>query len=621
VKEHSQVIKSLAIYHDLDEAGRREIHQHIQHCAACAERLAVYQSIDWDLARLSDPRPDERLREVFYASVGARDAKMGRPDRLRYRLTRLPVLMGRALELAVLLLLVAALGFVIHDRLQVPMASSFPENSNLASSPSLSPNSIALPEDMPVTNISLAEAIGYGEQRTSDPIVGNKWQAADLIQPEESASEALAVPVEHMLFAASPQRSLIPETALAQSDEAGRVYTVQLDDTLWRLSEKYLGDGRRYGEIVEATNFKRAEDPGFALIEDPNLITPGSRLWIPAEGVVPSSAEPPKITLPATTPLPTVSGLGGRIAFSYWNDHPGRCTYEISVIDVAACLTTSEECQATRRVFSLNNASEPALSPGGGRLAFRGWGDPPSEASPYLHCAPPVKVRYLANTTLDGAELRGTGGFWEDSHPDWSPDGQQILFDSKRHEDRIARIFLVNADGSDERDLRLAGEQPGWAPDGQRFVYRGCDLTGNRCGLWLAYAAPVNPWEIGANMIGPLVQDDQAAHPDWSPVSDQIVYQSPAGGSWDLYVVNADGTEPRQLTNDPAIEGLPAWSPDGQWIAYLSDAGGNWGIWVIRGDGGERHLLFPFDGGIFTPQAVEPYGQRDWVDEQISWSQ
>jgi TolB protein len=124
-------------------------------------------------------------------------------------------------------------------------------------------------------------------------------------------------------------------------------------------------------------------------------------------------------------------------------------------------------------------------------------------------------------------------------------------------------------------------------------------------------------------MVGPVVQDEQAAHPDWSPVSRQIVYQSSSSGSWDLYVLDADtaATGPRQLTADPSIEGLPSWSPDGQWIAYLSDAGGNWGIWIIRADGTERHLLFPFDGGIFTPQAVEPYGQRDWIDEQISWSE
>jgi TolB protein len=119
-----------------------------------------------------------------------------------------------------------------------------------------------------------------------------------------------------------------------------------------------------------------------------------------------------------------------------------------------------------------------------------------------------------------------------------------------------------------------------------------------------------------------VIDDGQAAHPDWSPVSAQIVYQSPMSGSWDLYVVDADApADLRQLTDDPGIEGLPSWSPDGRWITYLSDAGGGWGIWIIRADGSERHLLFPFDGGTFTPQAVAPYGQRDWIDEQISWSQ
>jgi hypothetical protein len=405
------------------------------------------------------------------------------------------------------------------------------------------------------------------------------------------------------------------------TDEEGRIYVVQADDTLWKLAEKYLWDGRRYGEIIEATHAKRSEDPSFALIEDPNRITPGSKLWIPAVGALPAEASTPRPVPPTSLP-PVARGPNGHIAFSFWNDNPARCTYEINVIDVAACLTGPEACQATRRIFPLNNASEPALSPAGDRLGFRGWGEPPSEDSPYLDCAPPVKVRYLANTALDGTELQGTGGFWEDAHPDWSPDGQQILFDSQRHEDRISRILLINADGSDERDLRIAGQHPSWAPDGQRFVYRGCDLTGNRCGLWLAYASPVQSWDTGANIIGPMTQDDRAAHPDWSPVSAQIVYQSPVNGSWDLYVVDADApTVVQQLTHDPSIEGLPSWSPDGQWVAYLSDSGGNWGIWIIRADGSERHLLFSFDGGIFTPRAVEPYGQRDWIDEQISWSQ
>jgi len=144
-------------------------------------------------------------------------------------------------------------------------------------------------------------------------------------------------------------------------------------------------------------------------------------------------------------------------------------------------------------------------------------------------------------------------------------------------------------------------------------------LTGNRCGLWLARAIHVEAWNLGINLLGPVLEETEAAHPDWSPVGAQIVYQSPASGSWDLYVINADGSNNRQLTNGPGIEGLPVWSPDGEWIAYLSNADGNWGIWAIRADGSERHLLFPSDGGIFTPKTVTPYFGRDWLDEQISW--
>ncbi len=411
---------------------------------------------------------------------------------------------------------------------------------------------------------------------------------------------------------------LTPPPALAQGGE-GQPYVVQTNDTLWKIAEKYLGDGNRFGEIVAATNTKHAVDATFTLIQDPGLLVSGAKLWIPANYPLPITSQP--VTKPAPNVAAPATGPTGHIAFSFWNNAPNRCTYEINVIDVPACLSGAESCQANRRVFVLNNVSEPALSPEGTRLAFRGWGEPPTEDNPYFGCAKSVPVRYLANTTLDGTELRGAGGFWEDSHPDWSPDGKRLLFDTGRNGDDIIRILVINADGSGEEDLRIAGQQPSWAPDNERFVYRGCDVSGNRCGLWLAKAIPAKPWETGFNMLGPVLEEPAAAHPDWSPVSEQIVYQSPASGSWDLYVINAGGSGKHQLTNDPASEGLPAWSPDGRWIAYVSDAGGNWGIWIIRADGSERRQLFAYDGGIYRiPKVVEPYNQRDWLDEQISWS-
>jgi len=419
---------------------------------------------------------------------------------------------------------------------------------------------------------------------------------------------------------------------LAQGD--GQAYVVQGEDTLWKIAQKYLGDGNRFGEIIAATHAKRAEDPSFARIDDPGLIFAGSKLWIPAAGTLPAqpeaaAAEKPQTFANAAAPPAALNpngGPAGQIAFSFWNNSPQRCTYEINMIDVQACLESPEACQANRRIFALNNASEPALSPDGTRLAFRGWGDIPEKFEederdhPYYQCPGPKAERRLGHTTLDATNFQGAGKFWEDSHPDWSPDSRRIIFDTGRHDDDIVRIMTISADGSYEEDLRIAGQQPSWAPDSERFVYRGCDLTGNRCGLWLAKAFPVQAWGLGLNLIGPVIQEPEAAHPDWSPLSEEIIYQSPATGSWDLYIINADGSGKRQLTSNPGIEGLPTWSPDGQWIAYLSDQGGNWGIWIIRADGTERRQLFAFDGGIFTPKPITPYFGRDWLDEQISWS-
>jgi Tol biopolymer transport system component len=118
----------------------------------------------------------------------------------------------------------------------------------------------------------------------------------------------------------------------------------------------------------------------------------------------------------------------------------------------------------------------------------------------------------------------------------------------------------------------------------------------------------------------PILENRLAQAPDWSPVSAEIAYMANPGNNWDLYVVNSNGKNVRRLTDDPAIDGLPAWSPDGQWLAFLSNREGNWGIWLLQVATGETRRIFSFDGGVFTPPNEPPYGQRDWYDEQLSWS-
>ena len=230
---------------------------------------------------------------------------------------------------------------------------------------------------------------------------------------------------------------VLPWPLQAQTEAGeGQAYVIQLNDSLWKLADKYLGNGNAYPSIVTATADRALTDAAFTPITNPGLIFPGQKIWIPAAVSSPvvdtnhqSANEPATQAVPAPPTPPSSASLTsrstsgsirqptGHVAFSFWNNHAGRCTYEINIISVPDCLSSANQCQATRRIMSLNNISEPALAADGDRLAFRGWGEPLDENSPYLGCAPAHPFRFLGHTTLDGTEFVGTGGFWEDSHP------------------------------------------------------------------------------------------------------------------------------------------------------------------------------------------------------------
>jgi LysM repeat protein len=86
----------------------------------------------------------------------------------------------------------------------------------------------------------------------------------------------------------------------------GEIYTVQAGDWLSKLAEKYYGDPLAFLVIVEATNAKATEDSSFSVIDNPDLIEVGQKLWIPAQaGQVAAS---PPTNAPQSTVIELADG-------------------------------------------------------------------------------------------------------------------------------------------------------------------------------------------------------------------------------------------------------------------------------------------------------------------------
>ena len=210
-----------------------------------------------------------------------------------------------------------------------------------------------------------------------------------------------------------------------------------------------------------------------------------------------------------------------------------------------------------------------ASSPDGERIAF--WGCQGSLAN---DCLPDEDLDVWV-VNWDGANLVNlTGDSAEsDSHPDWSPDGMQIVFDSRRS--GKAEIYIMKSDGSNPHVITSGpGEntEPKWSPDGKWIAYH-CNQAGETriCVVSLDGQPPGEP--ISGTM------------PVWSPASPdeelRLAFQCFKEGQSDICTVLPDGSDLTNLTDNPADEHSAAWSPDGNWLAFVSNQGNDIDIYKV----------------------------------------
>ncbi|MFD7782325.1 protein kinase [Streptomyces nojiriensis] len=171
----------------------------------------------------------------------------------------------------------------------------------------------------------------------------------------------------------------------------------------------------------------------------------------------------------------------------------------------------------------------------------------------------------------------------------WSPDGSRLAV--LRMKDGVQQLFVVGVADGTARQLTSGGgqvEDPAWSPDGKSIAV--CLQTGPE--NWQIHVVdPADP-NRAPQQVTRLPHP--ALDPVWSPDGTTFAYTAGTYGTGtqgDIRLVDADGSDDRDLVATSAHEMDPAWSADGTWVAFVRGPYEKPAIWAVRADKtGERQL-------------------------------
>ena len=282
---------------------------------------------------------------------------------------------------------------------------------------------------------------------------------------------------------------------------------------------------------------------------------------------------------------------------------------------------------------------DPALSPDGRTLAFA---RSMTRASSQIYLLP-----VTASMTPSGEPRQLTSGNRAALVPVWTPDGREVIFSSTFtagvrgalwrisakappntpatrvpetddgespvissqgrlaftraiRDQNIWRLPLENGRAGKPERLVFSTRQdfePRYAPDGRKIAF-----TSDRSGaneVWICDANGSNPLQL-TSMNATMTSGAR-----WSPDGQRLVFLSSLEGQQEIYLIGVNGGKPLRLTNNPAHDSAPSWSRDGKWIYFASNRSGRFEVWKMPPDPNGAPVQVTHDGGFSAIESVD----------------
>lgn len=302
--------------------------------------------------------------------------------------------------------------------------------------------------------------------------------------------------------------------------------------------------------------------------------------------------------------LPVIGGIGlvrfagarpasdeGIIVFKRWMEGRAR-----------ACIWIMDADGENQEQLTIDGYAHcPVWSPDGSQIVFY-----------YAGTIDPAPGIYIMSA--DGSNMKPI----TDSNnycPAWSPDGNQIVFQRIDEQRENSDIYVMDADGSNEKKLTdspLWFQSPDWSPDGAKIAFYQSVADG-----------PGRVWVMDADGSNQKMIYDWGYDPAWSPdgkkiafSSERFSWQAGRGIFCDILVMDVNTASVTAITQpDSSNDFYPKWSPDGSRIAFSSNRDGNYEMYVMDADGSNIRRLtntsedeFESDWTAFS-YSVEPTGK------------